>query len=186
MMLWSSTQPSKGKVRNNVELEGKVVSPDSLQIKIVALLHDHILVGAYVGRNIMYNKIYANFWWRRMSHIIANYVRTCDTCTQKKRVAHNHPMQIVDTPPRLFSHIAIDVIGKIKPSKEGHKYILTVICVLTNFCEAISLKDQKNEDIFDPLITHVYMRYRSPIAVHLDHSPQSTGSSVSNRHSGRV
>ena len=115
-----------------VELEMKVVIPDSLQMKIVALLHDHILVGAHVGRSILYNKIYAKYWWRRMSHMIADYVRTCDTCTQKKRVAHaNHPMQIFDTPPKPFSHI--DVIGKIKQSREGHEYILTVICMLTNF-----------------------------------------------------
>ena len=159
----------KKKGSKYVELEGKVVIPDSLQTKIVALLHDHILVGAHVGRNVLYDKIYAKFWWRRMSHMIADYVRTCDTCTRKKRVAHaNHPMQIFDTPPRPFSHIAIDVIGKIKPSKEGHEYILTVICMLTNFCEAIPLKDQTSEDIVDALITHVYTRYGPPIAVHSD------------------
>ena len=149
----------KKKGSKNVELEGKIVIPDSLQKKVVALLHDHILVGAHVGRNVLYDKIYAKFWWRRMSHMIAEYVRTCDTCTRKKRVAHaNHPMQVFETPPRPFSHIAIDVIGKIKPSKEGHEYILTVICMLTNFCEAIPMKDQTSEDIVDALITHVYTR----------------------------
>ena len=118
----------KKKGTKYVELEGKVAIPDSLQMKIVAMLHDHILIGAHIGRNVLYDKIYAKFWWHRMSHMIADYVGTCDTCTQKKRVAHaNHPMQIFDMPPRPFSHIAIDVIGKIKPSNEGHKYILMVI-----------------------------------------------------------
>ena len=141
-------------------------------MKIVALLHDQILVGAHVGRNVLYDKIYAKFWWRQMSHMIADYVRTCDTCTRKKREAHaNHPMQIFDTPPRPLSHIAIEVIGKIKPSKEGHEYILTVICMLTNLCEAIPLKDQTSEDIVYAVITHVYTRYGPPIAVHSDNGP---------------
>ena len=106
-----------------------------------------------------------------MARVIAEYVRTCDICTRKKRIAHaNHPMQVFDTPPRPFSHIAIDVIGKIKPSKEGHEYILTVICMLTNFCEAIPMKDQTSVDIVDALITHVYTRYGPPIAVHSDNA----------------
>ena len=159
----------KKKGSKYVELEGKIVIPDGLQKKVVALLHDHILVGAQVGRNVLYDKIYANFWWRRMSHMIAEYVRTCDICTLKKRVTHaNHPMQVFETPPRPFSHLAIDVIGKIKPSKQGHEYILTEICMLTNFCEAIPMKDQTSEDIVDALITHVYTRYGPPIAVHSD------------------
>ena len=86
-----------------------------------------------------------------------------------KRVAHaNHSMQFFDAPPRPFSHIAIDVIGKIKQSKEGYEYILTVICMLTNFCEAIPLKDQTSEDIVNALITHVYTRNGPPIAVDSD------------------
>ena len=51
----------KKKGSKYVELEVKVVIPDSLQMKIVALLHDHILVGAHVGRNVLYDKIYAKF-----------------------------------------------------------------------------------------------------------------------------
>ena len=46
----------KTKGSKYVELEGKVVIPDSLQTKIVALLHDHILEGAHVGRNVLHDK----------------------------------------------------------------------------------------------------------------------------------
>ena len=161
----------KKKGAKYVEMEGKIVIPDSLQKRVVALLHDNILLGSHVGRNVLYDKVYSRFWFRGMARVIAEYVRTCDICTRKKRIAHaNHPMQVFDTPPRPFSHIAIDVIGKIKPSKEGHEYILTVICMLTNFCEAIPMKDQTSVDIVDALITHVYTRYGPPIAVHSDNA----------------
>ena len=161
----------KKKGAKYVEMEGKVVIPESLQKKVVALLHDNILLGSHVGRNVLYDKIYSRFWFRGMARIIAEYVRTCDVCTRKKRVAHaNHPMQVFTTPPRPFSHIAIDVIGKIKPSKEGHEYILTVICMLTNFCEAIPMRDETSADIVDALITHVYTRYGPPVAVHSDNA----------------
>ena len=162
----------KKKGSKYTDLKGKIVIPEAMQNQVVAVLHDNIMLGGHVGRNVLYEKVYSRYWFRNMTSIIAQYVRTCAVCTRKKRVAQpNHNMQVFETPPYPFSHIAIDVIGKIKPSQEGHEYILTVICMLTNFCEAIPLKDQTSEDIVDALVNQIYTRYGPPRIVHSDNGP---------------
>ena len=59
-------------------------------------------------------------------------------------------MPIVTTP---FEQVGIDLIGPIYPeSKEGHRYIMTIIDYGTRYPEAVPLKNATSETVSDAML----------------------------------
>ena len=58
-----------------------------------------------------------------------------------------------------FKRVAVDLIGSIhQPSKEGHRYILTLVDYATRYPEAIALKSITTKVVAEALVT-IYNRY---------------------------
>lgn len=59
-------------------------------------------------------------------------------------------MPLIDMP---FKRVAIDLIGPISPpSKEGHRYILTLVDDATRYPEAVPLKNIDTETVAEALV----------------------------------
>ena len=59
-------------------------------------------------------------------------------------------MPLIDMP---FKRVAIDLIGPISPpSKEGHRYILTLVEDATRYPEAVPLKNIDTETVAEALV----------------------------------
>ena len=60
-------------------------------------------------------------------------------------------MPVIETP---FKRMAVDLIGPIHPpSKEGHRYILTLVDYATRYPEAIALKSITTRAVVETLVT---------------------------------
>src|SRR5258706_11192324 len=55
----------------------------SLQLKILKSCHEH-LAASHPGCAATYELVSRNYWWPKMRHTIARYIRNCDTCTRIK------------------------------------------------------------------------------------------------------
>ena len=54
----------------------------------------------------------------------------------------------------------MDLIGEFHPpSKRGHRYALTVICMLTGYVFCISLKTKTTSEVIQAYIDHVYAKF---------------------------
>ena len=54
----------------------------------------------------------------------------------------------------------MDLIGKLyPPSKAGHKYALTVICMLTGYVFCITLKMKQANEVLQAYIDNVYAKF---------------------------
>ena len=51
--------------------------------------------------------------------------------------------------------ISMDLVGRFPRTSSGHKYTLTVICMLTGYVFCIPLKTKSAEEIVDKYLTHV-------------------------------
>ena len=55
--------------------------------------------------------------------------------------------------------IYMDLIGPFDPSSDGHKYALTVICILTGYTFCIPLKTKMVTKVVQPYVGEVYAKF---------------------------
>ena len=58
--------------------------------------------------------------------------------------------------------VGIDLIGELKPTKAGHKYILTMVDYYTKWPEAIPLKNKDGLTVARAIYENIYTRYGPP------------------------
>lgn len=101
----------------------QLVVPQSLKQDILLAYHDSLL-GGHQGIDRMYHSIRQKYYWPKMFADIECYVKSCTTCQRVKVNRHGaraplQPLPIGD----VFSRLHIDILGPLKTSPEGHKYI---------------------------------------------------------------
>ena len=55
-----------------------------------------------------------------------------------------------------MAFISMDLLGPYSKMESGMKYVLTIICMLTNYVFMISIKTKTTEDIINAYLKHVY------------------------------
>jgi transposase InsO family protein len=110
--------------------------------------------------------------WTNKRRDIASFIRKCPCCQKMahlKTPIHTHPFTTASR--GLWDRIAIDTIGPLPESAEGHKYILTIIDTFSRFIELIPLKSTLAETAADALI-QIIGRYGIPCELQSDNGTQ--------------
>ena len=69
--------------------------------------------------------------------------------------------------------ISLDLIGKLyPPSKLGHKYALTVICMLTGYVFCIPLKTKQASEVLQAYIDNVYAKFSGSLKILSDNGTE--------------
>lgn len=101
----------------------------------------------------------AQSYWKSMAKYIRRYVTNCTVCqTQnpmRNKVSYLQPMP---APSRPMTHLIIDTVGPLLPSKEN-RYILTCICELSSFVIAKPVKNHTALCVAKFLLHDVFLRY---------------------------
>ena len=65
--------------------------------------------------------------------------------------------------------ISMDLIGELyPPSKSGHKYALTVICMLTGYVFCIHLKTKQAIEVLQAYIDNIYAKFGGSLKILFD------------------
>ncbi len=136
-------------VKNNllyrvIKIEWEVVEqllvPKSYISRVLYLAHSHLL-GAHLGTEKTYECILRRFYWPGVKRAVEDYCRQCATCqkTSPKVIYRNPlvPLPIIETP---FHRIAMDILGPLPKSSQGHRYILVILDYATRYPEVIPLR----------------------------------------------
>jgi hypothetical protein len=107
-----------------------VIPPDNnIRREIMKVWHDSPPAG-HPGRDETTRRVTQRYHWPGAKHWIAEYVRGCATCQQNKNITHRirTPLYRIPSEPsaRPFSHVAMDLITGLPPSK-GFDAILTIV-----------------------------------------------------------
>ena len=160
---------------NDGEESKKVlVVPAILQKKIMQLAHEMPMSGHLRFKKTL-ERIRQNFSWYGITKDVREFCKTCDICQKtapKGRVAPVplQNMPVIETP---FNRIAIDIIGPLPNTEEGHSYILTVVDFATRYPEATALKEITAEAVANALVL-VYSRLGIPSEILTDQGRQFT------------
>ena len=126
------------KIENNIlkcclQVDGQIFYP----VVLPHMLIGHVLELAQnkLGHNAI-SRTYAMlkhlYYWKRMKASIVKHVKCCDICQKCNLQIVPYAKLHFDTATFPMEFINMDLIGELyPPSKAGHKYALTVICMLT-------------------------------------------------------
>jgi hypothetical protein len=108
-----------------------VPADEELQAKILLHYHDHLAAG-HPGHAATYELVSRDYWWPGLRHIIARYLRNCDTCARIKPARHALYgfLKTLPIPQRRWESVSIDCIVGL-PESSGFDAILLVVDRLT-------------------------------------------------------
>lgn len=82
-----------------------------------------------------------HFTWPGIWKQVKEHCRSCEGCQRAapniNHKAHLQPLPCISSP---FSMVAMDIVGPLPRTARGHKYILTAMCLFSEYPEAIPLK----------------------------------------------
>ena len=97
-------------------------------------------------------RIKQHFFWPDMTQDVNDLCRCCQICqkTAPKRGPRSPLIPFPSSGHR--TRLAMDMVGLLPPTEDGHKYILTVCNYGTRYPEAFPLKSPTSQDVAEALI----------------------------------
>ncbi|GIL50641.1 hypothetical protein Vafri_6771 [Volvox africanus] len=155
-------------------LANRIAIPNvpSLRRRLLYEFHDY---SGHPGSHRTLAAISARYWWPHMSHTVQAYVKFCATCQRTKPSTQTPPglLQLLPTPNRPWTHVSIDFITDLPPSKglDGRTYTAIFTIILDRDPRFIA-------DVWQTLWTHLGTSLNISSAYH----PQTDGQTERTHH----
>ena len=121
----------------------------------------HDLLG-HDGIGRTYATIKRFYYWKGMKATVTKHIQNCYKCQQRNKQVIKYQKLHFDTASFPVDFISMDLIGEFHPpSKRGHRYALTVICMLTGYVDlfCVPLKTKVASKVIQAYIDHVYAKF---------------------------
>ncbi len=106
--------------------------------------------------------IQRKFYWPGFFKAVEDFCARCEICAKNKTVPRPRwPLKPIEIVPIPFYMIGVDLIGPLKTTRSGNKYILSVIDYYTKYAEAEALPNQEAETIVRAL-EEIFARHGMP------------------------
>ena len=112
---------------------------------VLGLAHDHSMSG-HLGIRKTYSHILRYFFWPGLKSDVVKFCHSCHTCQvsgKPKQVIPVAPLKPIPAVGEPFEHVIVDCVGPLPKTKSGNQYILTVMCAVTRYPEAVPLRSLK-------------------------------------------
>ena len=128
--------------------------------QIAMAFHDN---NGHPGADRLYSTCRLKYWWAGMYSDLSALATNCLEC-QKAKI-DNHPTRVPVQPMQIGMPCTtwyIDYHGRFPRTKDGSKFVLTVICSSSLWCELIPVRSTDAEHVVRALFNHVVARYGIP------------------------
>jgi hypothetical protein len=152
-----------------------LVIPNCLIEKILGLYHDsHLLV--HLAQKRLFDVIRKRFYWNGMHRDCCDWVAACTSCFKHKAnqpLSHGLLIPILSSKP--FELLGMDILGPLKRSKNGYKYILVCVDHFTSWVEAAPMKTMTAKEVVEVFFNIIISRHSCPEKVLTDQGRQLVG-----------
>ena len=158
----------------NGQLYYPIVLPHMMIGHVLELAHNK-LGHNDIGR--MYAMLKRLYFRKGMKISITKHVKNCAVCQKCNPQVVPYAKLHFDTATFPMEFISMDLIGEFyPPSKSGHKYALTVICMLTGYVFCIPLKSKQANEVLQAYIDNVYAKFGGSLKI-----PSNNGTKFKNK-----
>ena len=115
------------------------------------------------------------FVWPGLAADAVAWCKECAACNRVK--VTRQPTTTVEKmaiPAARFSHVHVDIVGPLPPSREGYKHLLTMINRSTRWPEAVLLRDTTSEAFLDAFVATWVAHFGVPSILTTDRGVQFT------------
>ena len=102
------------------------------------------------------------FVWPHMRQQIEQFIALCPICIAHSKVNPKAPMGDMPIAQSPLQIVAMDLIGPLIRSTDGHLYILTIIDHCTGWAEAYPLKNKTSAEVWQRLSRQFFPRHGYP------------------------
>jgi len=153
--------------------------PNGLRREVCILLHDDIFSG-HQGYAKVIPTAMERFWWPNMARDLKDYVRTCHVCQKSKdNLKHIPTHQPVPFGAKPWDRVCVDIIGPLKLSQAGNKYIVVLTDYFTRYAIAIPVPEITVEVVARALVEKIFCYFGIPAVIHTDQGQPFTSQTMS-------
>ena len=116
-------------------------------------MFEHVHGLSHTGRGAMQRLVATRFVWPGLAADAVAWCKECAACNRVK--VTRQPTTTVEKmaiPAARFSHVHVDIVGPLPPSREGYTHLLTMINRSTRWPEAVLLRDTTSEAFLDAFL----------------------------------
>ena len=146
----------------------QILIPRELQKEICKIVHDGRTT-AHLGRRRALRLLIRSVHWFRMDCDVAWWIKTCATCQRRRK-----PHQNAQAPSKPYTsgsfneRVAMDIVGPMKQSQRGNKYVLAITDHFSKFSRAVPLPNQTAETVATAFIERWIHDFAPPMQLHTD------------------
>ena len=166
--MWNDVLYRRWENFDGSETRLQLVVPHALQKTICREVHDG-RSSCHMGKKKVLRLLTKHFYWYKMDKEIAWWIRTCEVCQKKKR-----PVREPKAPLTKFvsgfpnEQVAMDVVGPMITSKNGHKYVLCITDHFSKYSRAFPMPDQTAKRIARIFVQEWVYMWGEPMSLHAD------------------
>ena len=116
----------------------RVVLPQNSWSSAIKKAHERV---GHMSVDKTLHEVAKNYAWPRLRATIQSDIDACPQCQLSKRKKDRPAPIDPEIPLRPMSMIGCDHIGPFSPDEQGRKYVLTIICLHSNWTEAYPVRD---------------------------------------------
>ena len=140
-----------------------IVVPEHYTLALLRLAHDEL---GHNGSSRTYMMLRRLYFWKGMKPQVFKYVKQCKSCLQRNSQIVRYASGHFNVPTSPMQFISMDLIGEFHPpSAKGHRYALTVICMLTGYTFCIPLKTKTAAEVVKAYVDNVYSKFGGSIKI---------------------
>ena len=119
-----------------------------------------------------YERIKQKYYWKNMIIDIKKYISLCKICQlTRSEPTPNYVERFPSLVEAPFVKLSLDIIGPLKTTARGNKYIIVCVDYFTNWIEAEASATVTSQDITFFLV-NVFSRHGLPQVINMDNGPQ--------------
>ena len=154
----------------------RLVVPTVYRSVIMAQCHDEAS-GGHLSATPTFERMRLSYYWEGMYASVVQYIQGCQSCKAFKNgtATSVHIKPLAEGVQHPFHTINIDVKGPLPATASGNQYIISMLCVRTNWVEAYATKNQKTKTI-QTCLTDLITRHGVPRIIICDRGASFTSS----------
>ena len=137
----------------------QIVVPRFLAKRVLKEIHESI---GHFGVHKTFDMVQRHFYWPSFHKDVEEYCASCELCAKNKVVPMpRSPMKPIEVKPQPFYMVGVDIIGPLKTTSQGNRYILSVIDYYTKYTEAEPLPNKEAKTVVKAL-EQIFSRHGMP------------------------